>query len=234
MKYMTDVTGQAIKDYYEQRPPAKLWIYNKYGPREEMPVEIYFRDETLMPELELRALHCCKGNILDIGAGAGSHALLLQQQGHKVTGLDVSPLSVQVMQARGLVKAVCADIFCYRQEKFDTLLMLMNGIGLTGSLERLRLFLQHAKGLIDVEGQILLDSSDVAYLYRNKPLPTGKYYGEIAYQYSYKSNKTDWFSWLYVDKDTLEKVAGDEGWQCSILHEDSHDQYLARLTLLHA
>lgn len=225
-----DITGRAIADYYEKNNPAKLWIYNRYGPKEEMPVSTYFRTEPQMPELELMALQQCNGRVLDVGAGAGSHSLLLQQRGFTVTALDISPLSILVAQKRGVINTVCTDIFEYNDSEYDTLLLLMNGIGLAGNLDRLHLFLHHAKSLLKPSGKIILDSSDIAYLYKGKQFPQHRYYGEIQYQYSYKSQKTDWFSWLYLDKDTLSQVAQQEGWAVKLLFEDGYDQYLAQLT----
>ncbi|MDB5192324.1 MAG: methyltransferase [Segetibacter sp.] len=228
---MQDVLGEAIYDYYHHQQKGKLWIHNKYGRKEEMPVDIYFRDDTEMPQLELFALLNCKGKVLDIGAGAGSHALALQQKGMDVTAVEISPKAAAVMQERGVENIIQQDIWTLQEERYDTLLLLMNGIGLAATLNGLTSFLQHAKKLLYNNGQLLFDSSDVAYLYKGK-LPEGeKYYGEILYQYEYKKQKTDWFSWLYVDRKTLTTIAAKEGWTTTILFEDEYDQFLAKLQL---
>ena len=226
---MVDVLGQAIFDHYHQLPPATLWIHNQYGPKEDMPVDTFFRDADDMPDLELFAINECRGKVLDIGAGAGSHALLLQDRGVNVTAIDISPLAVKVMQERGIKKAFEADIYTYHTGKFDTLLLLMNGIGLAGDLNGLKTLLEHLKSLLNPNGQILFDSSDITYLYEGK-LPTDKYYGEIAYQYQYKKLKTDWFKWLYIDEQTLTLIANKVGFGVDVLVEDEYGQYLARLT----
>ena len=228
---MTDVLGQAIYDFYHKLSRGKLWIHNKYGPKEEMPVHVYFREEEAMPELELIAIQKCHGKVLDIGAGAGSHALLLQEKGMDVTALEISAKAVSVMQLRGVEKIVKQDIFTFEAERFDTLLLLMNGIGLTGNLHTLEKLLQHVKKLLRPGGQLIFDSSDVAYLYDGKIPPIENYYGEILYRYEYKKQKTEWFNWLYVDKKKLTETAGKEGWETEILFEDEFDQYLARLIL---
>jgi len=226
---MTDILGKAIFDYYSNSRPSKLWIHNTYGPKEEMPLGVYFRTRFDMSDIELAALNLCKGKVLDIGAGAGSHALILQDDGIDVTALDISGGAAGVMQQRGVKKIVCNNFFKYGEEKFDTLLLLMNGIGLTQTLEGLNAFLSHAGKVLNPGGQILFDSSDVAYLYEEgKPVQTN-YYGEIMYRYEYKKQKGDWFKWLYVDKNTMEKIAMSCGWKCSILEEDEFGQYLARL-----
>lgn len=226
---MIDALGQAIFDYYHQLPPDTLWIHNQYGPKEEMPVDTFFRDADEMPDLEFFAITECKGKVLDIGAGAGSHALVLQDRGIDVTAIDISPLSVQVMMERGVKKAFEADIFTYHPGKFDTLLLLMNGVGLAGDLDGLRALLVHFKSLLNPAGQILFDSSDINYLYEGN-LPQDKYYGEIAYQYQYKQLKTEWFKWLYIDEQTLVIIANEVGFDVDVLVEDEYDQYLVRLT----
>ncbi len=229
---MVDVLGQAIADYYYKNEPKKLWINNKYWPKEAMPVEVYFRDETNMTKLELMALQLCKGKILDIGAGAGSHVLWLQQQKADVTALEISPLACEVMQARGVTTIINQDIFTYNSVQFDTLLLLMNGIGLTANLSGLQLFLQHVKQLLKPGGQLVFDSSDVSYLYDGSVGLSGNYFGVIDYQYQYKKLKTDWFTWLYVDQATLQHIAYNEGFKTEFLMEDENAQYLVRLTLI--
>ncbi|RXK83551.1 class I SAM-dependent methyltransferase [Filimonas effusa] len=228
---MKDVLGKAIHDYYQMLKMGKLWIHNKYGPKEEMPVDVYFRREEDMPEMELLALKQCTGKVLDVGAGAGSHALWLQQQGITVTALDISPAAAAVMEARGVQQVVAQDFFTVTSGGYDTLLLLMNGIGIAGTIEGLHRFLQHARTLLQPGGQLLFDSSDIAYLYEGRALPESPYYGEIAYRYEYKGQKTDWFSWLYIDKNRLEAIAAAEGWRMELLQEDEYGQYLVKLTM---
>lgn len=226
---MIDPLGQAISDYYFQQAPGKLWIHNTYGPKEEMPVRAYFRSYDNMPELEHTALQLCRGRILDIGAGAGTHAAWLQEQQYDVTALEISALSCAVMKARGIEKIIQRDIFDYHTEPYHTLLLLMNGIGLTGTLDGLRRFLQQAAKLLLPGGQLIFDSSDVAYVYEYNLPDLKHYYGEIAYRYEYKRKKSAWFNWLYVDRFTLSALAAEEGWQYELITEDDHGQYLVRL-----
>ncbi len=224
-----DVLGIAIADYYFNTSPAKLWVYDTIGPRVEMDVSTYFRPWTRMPALEQIAIGECRGEVLDIGAGAGSHALELQRRGIPVTALDISPKAVGVMQERGISRACQGNVFDFDSGQYDTLLLLMNGIGLVGDLPGLRRFLGHARRLLRPDGQLIFDSSDVAYLYEDSPMPTGRYYGEISCYYGYKRMKTEPFSWLYIDYHTLERLADEEGWSVELLFEDGNDQYLVRM-----
>ncbi len=226
---MKDILGKAISSYFEGDKTSKLWINNTYGDPDEMPLEYYFRDKLNMPELEHFALDHCRGKILDIGAAAGAHSLILQDLKQDVTALDISPLLVKTMKLRGLQNAREGNIFNLDTSvKYDTLLLLMNGIGLSQSLAGLELLLNKLKALLNKKGQILFDSSDVSYLY-NEELPQGKYHGQIEYQYEYKGEKGDWFSWLYVDFENISKAAIKNGLKAELLAQDEDEHFLCRL-----
>jgi SAM-dependent methyltransferase len=226
-----DVFGEALKDQFSKPPSETLWVHNSYDDPEEMPVDIYFRGEEEMPDLELKALDLCKGKVLDVGAGVGSHALILQNRGFDVTGMDISASAVNIMKQRGLKKAVEGDILKYKGDTFDTLLFMMNGIGLTGTISGLSSFLKRVKTLLRPGGQLVFDSSDLSYLYQEVAFPLNGYYGEVNFRYEYKSVKGAWFKWIYVDQQTLKSLAEKQGWIVEIVFEDDQDQYLARLSL---
>jgi SAM-dependent methyltransferase len=226
-----DVFGEALKDQFTKPPSETLWVHNSYDEPEEMPVDIYFRDESEMPDLELKALELCRGKVLDVGAGVGSHALVLQSRGFDVTGMDISASAVDIMTQRGLKKAVEGNILKYKEDTFDTLLFMMNGIGLTGTIKGLTAFLKDVKSLLNPDGQLIFDSSDLSYLYQEVAFPLAGYYGEVSFRYEYKSVKGSWFKWIYVDQQTLKSLAEKQGWKVEIVFEDDQDQYLARLSL---
>jgi SAM-dependent methyltransferase len=229
-----DLQGLAIIDYYTGNLDAELIVESDCAGTEKMPASIFFRTLEQLPDLERYALGLCNGTILDIGAGAGSHSLILQQQGFEVSAVDISPFSVAVMQQRGLERAICSDIWDFKAEPFDTILMLMNGIGLAGDLKGLELFLKDIKRLLKPEGQILLDSTDLGYL-RQEPgikirpiLKKGANYGKVRYQMEYRGIKGPSFNWLFVDQDTLRKYSRRTGWGFQVIYEED-SQYLARL-----
>lgn len=230
IEIMNDVLGDALKDFLHRNRKYKLWIHNKYGPKEEMFVETYFRTIKNISELELMAMKVCKGEILDIGAAAGCHSLILQQCKKNVTALDISDGAILVMKERGIKKIIQTDIFNYTEKQFDTLLFLMNGIGVAQTIEGLQRLLKALDKILKPGGQILFDSSDVRYLY-NKELPQ-HYYGEIDYCYEYRKQLSGWFKWLYVDQTTMQQIALDNHFRFEILAEDEFDQYLGRLTRL--
>jgi SAM-dependent methyltransferase len=224
----SDVFGKALQDFYQFGQSEKLWLHNSYGAPEDMPVEVFFRSEEDISDLEECALSLCKRKTLDIGAGVGAHSLILQSYGQDVTALEISAAACEIMKNRGVKNVINGDIFS-GQQKYDTLLLLMNGIGLCGDMEGLDKLLLHLKTLLKKDGQILLDSSDISYLYSADDLPTDNYYGEIFYQYEYNSVKGDWFKWLYIDFERLKNAAKKYGLFCELLFEDDMDQYLASI-----
>lgn len=226
-----DVYGEALIHFQQKgQLSTPLLLHSTYGDIEEMPIDVFFRGEEDFPELEYIALSLCDGKVLDVGAGVGSHALYLQEKGFDVTALEISNLACNIMKERGVLKIVKEDFWTYNNEKFDTLLFLMNGIGLSKDLDGFRTLLRHAKNLLSEKGQLLFDSSDISYLYEEYRIPRPNYYfGEIGYQYEFEGNKGAPFKWLYLDQNALIKIAHEEKWVVQILFEDDSDQYLARM-----
>ena len=232
-----DPMGSAISDYYKNGRAAHLRVLSSMFEEDEMPVAHLFRSEQEMPQLEKRALTLVRGRVLDVGAGAGCHALALQQNGFEVKAIDVSPLSCDVMKARGIEYVECVNLFNSElQGKFDTILLLMNGTGIAGKLSRLPLLLNRLKELMAEGAQILIDSSDLKYIYENEDGSMdidlgGNYYGEVDYQMVYKNVKGDSFDWLYVDPTLLTTSCEQCGLECEIIEEGEHYDYLAQITV---
>jgi len=237
MNFEKDPLGKAMNDYFEGIENVTLTVYSDVDGEETMEVSYFFRNIDDLPKLEKLALTYCKGKILDIGAGAGCHSLILQSWGLDVTAIDVSPGAVDLLKKRGIEKAHLVDVFEYEDSKFDTLLMLMNGVGIGGSLENLELFLEHSKKLLKPTGQIIFDSSDIidAYVQDNGAVMinlTKEYYGIVEYQLKYKDIVGEKFKWLYVDAQTLAMRATLCGFDCEILERGEDNSYIGRMTLL--
>ncbi|MBR2638813.1 MAG: class I SAM-dependent methyltransferase [Bacteroidaceae bacterium] len=227
-----DPMGRAIADYHANGSAAKLRVLSSMFYEDEIPVETLFRSYDKMPVLEQFMLDTAKGRILDVGAGSGCHSVELMNRGHDVVAIDISELSVQVMKERGVDARIINffdETFC---EKFDTILMAMNGIGIVGKVEHLPMFFRCVKRLLAPDGQLLLDSSDLRYLFEDEDgsfsvdLAAG-YYGEVDFEMRYKGVKGEPFDWLYVDYDTLEYYANEAGLQCDKVKEGEHYDYVA-------
>lgn len=228
-----DVYGEALDDYFihhEEKFP--LVLHSSYGDQDEMPVEIFFRDAADFPELEFIGLSLCDGRVLDVGAGVGSHSLYLQERGFTVDALEISQTACHIMQQRGVQQVICADFYQYQGQHYDTLLFLMNGIGIAGDIDGFKKLLEHSKSLLTEKGQLIFDSSDISYLYQDYNIKKpAHYFGEIQYQYEYKGQRGNLFKWLYLDQNLLIKMAHEMGWVVQILYEDENDQYLVRMEL---
>ncbi|MBR5332840.1 MAG: SAM-dependent methyltransferase [Muribaculaceae bacterium] len=231
-----DPMGAAIADFYKNGIAGRLRVMSSMFDEDEIPVAHLFREEDEMGELELKALGLSKGRILDVGAGAGCHALALQDREMSVMAIDVSPLSVEVMAKSGVIDARLVNLYdetlC---EKFDTILMLMNGSGIIGKISNMPQFFARIDALLAEGGQVLLDSSDLIYLFEDEDggvdidLAAG-YYGEVDFAMQYKNIKGETFDWLYIDFETLAFHAEENGFVAELVAEGDHYDYLACLT----
>ncbi len=230
-----DPMGAAIADFYKNCIAGRLRVLSSMFDEDEIPVAHLFREEDEMGELELKALGLSKGRVLDVGAGAGCHALALQDREMKVTAIDVSPLSVEVMTKSGVDDARLVNLYdetlC---EKFDTILMLMNGSGIIGKIANMPQFFARIDSLLAEGGQVLMDSSDLIYLFEDEDGGVnidlaGDYYGEVDYAMQYKNIKGETFDWLYVDFETLAFHAQENGFVAELVENGEHYDYLARI-----
>lgn len=181
MNRKNDPMGAAIAEYHKTGKAKKLRVFSPDFDEDEIPVDLLFRSYDDMPELEQQALSMAEGKILDVGAGAGCHSLALLQMQKDVTAIDISPLSVETMLARGVNTALEQDFFTIT-EKYDTILMLMNGIGIVGTVANLPSLFTHINDILSDNGQLILDSSDISYVFEEEDgiiyLPEGDgYYG---------------------------------------------------------
>lgn len=235
---MKDLFGKAILDFQTNNSPENLMTETSISEEDEMSAAYLFRDFNEMPKLEQKALELAKGKTLDVGCGAGSHSLYLQKKRNlDVTAIDISKNAIEACQLRGLASAKVTNILDLdSNEKFDTILLLMNGTGIFGTLKETAKYLQKLKSLLLPNGQILIDSSDIIYMFDEDEdgayvIPANGYYGELEFSLSYKGEKEDSFPWLYLDYNTLQNAAFANGLQCELILEGKHYDYLARLSL---
>ncbi len=231
---MKDLFGQAILDFQTNNTPEDLVTETNISEADEMSVGYLFRHYNDMPKLEKKALQLAKGKILDVGCGAGSHSLYLQEKGFDVTAIDISPKAIKACQLRGVKNARVQSLLEVENEKFDTILLLMNGTGIFGTLAETSKQLQKLKSLLNPNGQILIDSSDIIYMFDEAEdgsflVPADGYYGELTFTVSYKGQTEDAFPWLYLDYNTLQNAAHANGLESELVVEGKHYDYLAKL-----
>ena len=231
---MKDLFGQALLDYQNGQFSEDIITSTNISDEDDLPISYLFRDYKNMPKLEQKALKLAKGTILDVGCGAGSHSLYLQEKGLSVKAIDISKGAIEVSRHRGVLNTEVKHILD-ETDTFDTVLLLMNGTGIFQELSQVSKYLKHLKSLLNPSGQILIDSSDIKYMYEDDDggfwIDTNaNYYGELDYFLSYKGDKEVPMKWLYLDFDTLKLACETVGLHCKLVAEGTHFDYLARLT----
>lgn len=235
---MKDLFGKAILDYQTNSSPENIITSTSISEDDEMEVAYLFRSFDKMPAIEQKALQLANGKTLDIGCGAGSHSLYLQNERNiDVHSIDISKNAIQACLLRGLKNIRAINVLDLENEKYDTILLLMNGTGIFETLEKSTIYLQKLKSLLNPYGQILIDSSDIIYMFDEdedggKWIPSDNYYGELTFSLQYKKEKEVDFPWLYMDYNTLQNAALANGLQCQLVLEGDHFDYLAQLTIL--
>ncbi len=231
--------GQSLLDFYNGDSSAKVVVHRDDGFTDDLPATVFFRKPSDFSPLERTAMELCRGYVLDVGAGAGCHSLALQNRGIRVLAIDVSPRAIETMSKRGVKECQHVDVFGFHKGRFDTLLMMMHGIGMVEDLSGLDRFLRHAHRLLKPDGQIVFDSLDVRctddprhLAYHEASRRAGRYFGQIRMRFEYKGQMGPFFSWLHVDPETLIDHAERIGWSCQVVCREDGGDYLAQLTAM--
>jgi SAM-dependent methyltransferase len=232
---MKDLFGQALIDFQSGNYTEDIITSTNISSEDILPLDYLFRSFKDMPKLEQKALKLAQGKVLDVGCGAGSHSLYLQEKGLNVKAIDISEGAITVTKNRGVINTELKDILD-EVETFDTILLLMNGTGIFQELTQVSSYLMHLKSLLNSDGQILIDSSDIKYMFEDEDggfwmdMNTS-YYGELDYFLSYKGENEKPLKWLYLDFNTLLTACLSVGLQCDHIEAGEHYDYLARLTI---
>ena len=239
MKTTDDVFGVAAKDYFRTNDNSlQITTKSSLGDIDYIPMSYFFRQFEQMNLLEQKALQLCVSPVLDIGCGVGNHLLYLQERQIKAVGIETSEGCVDIALQRGVQEMYC-DLWQNLKEEtsYQTILLMMNGLGLAGCLNELFSFLLKLMQQLDEDGFILADSVDLRYLFE-KDVDYGSwfsahqsYYGDLTYTTSYKDLTTS-FDWLFVGFEILRDICNSIGLKCEKLLELEDYHYLARISRL--
>lgn len=232
---MNDLFGEALLNYYHKPGKQRLITWTSLTEEDPVSLSYFFRPYNSMPKIEQKALELTRGTVLDVGCGSGSHSLYLQNTKQlEVLGVDISRGATQVAALRGVKKVVHRSIFDYNEKRFDTILLLMNGLGIAQTFTGVMPLLFHLKSLLQPKGQILVDSSDLIYLFPEEEQLDWRmadlYYGELDYGIRF-DGKEEEFPWLYLDFDHLTTAALQAGLACEKVLDGPNHDYLARLSI---
>jgi SAM-dependent methyltransferase len=235
-KMMIDILGEALLDYFHGNYSEDILTETNISEADVLPLPYLFRSYSEMPPIEQKALQLAEGRVLDVGCGAGSHTLYLQEQGFDVTAIDTSPGAVEVSRLRGAKDVKQVEFLEFGKGQFDTILMLMNGTGIFKNFKNIPEYLRHIRSLLTENGQLLIDSSDLQYMYDRSEeggiwVPSDRYYGELEFTMTYKNRTTDPFRWLYLDAERFKEACRDEGLRFEIVERGENFDYLARITI---
>lgn len=217
----------ALAAYEGGREDAALTVRTDVGDPEGMRVAEFYRSEADMGSVERAALGAARGRVLDLGAGAGAFALPLAKRGLDVTALEILPTARRVLQRRGIADVRAGGLEALVEgERFDTVLVMMNGVGLCGTVGALPVFLAALASVLSPGGQILVDSTDPGDW---ESFADGRYPGEVHMQLSFDGDAGPPFPFLFVDHDLLAQAALLSGLECVVLARDPEGRYLARV-----
>ncbi|MEO9532993.1 MAG: class I SAM-dependent methyltransferase [Crocinitomicaceae bacterium] len=236
MNFEKDPIGYAIWDFSTNNSTENIIVESDLCDDDILPPPYLFRTFEEMPELEQLALKNAQGKILDIGGAAGCHAQYLSSIEKDVLSIDISQGAVDFMISEG-INAEKIDVLDLNDKKFDTILILMNGLGIAGTLAKMKFFLEHLKSILSENGKIYCDSADIKYMYEDEDGGlwmdlNAEYYGEMKFNMKYKTIESGWFDWIYIDQEKLQDVCKTVGLKCDIIFEGEQQNYLAQLTHL--
>lgn len=198
--------------------------------------KVYFSEYKDWPPHHKEAMKYAKGRVLDIGCGAGRHALYLQKKSFNDLGIDNSPLAIKVCKLRGLRKAKVMPItqVNFRPGSFETVLMLGGNFGLFGGFKRARRLLKKFYRITSDGALIIAESNDPyktdnpAHLeYHKFNRRRGRMSGQLRIRIRFEKYVGDWFDYLIVSKEEMEKIIEGTGWKIKRFLDSAKGPYIA-------
>ncbi len=221
----------ALVRYHDRGEDTVVTIRNDFGEPEEIYPSMFFRSEENFEDWELIALERCGHRVLDVGAGVGVHGLALQKRGHHVTALELLPGAVRIMRDRGIkdVRAGRLEELSEKDHDYDTILVLMNGSMLAGTLVGLEHLLRSCLSRITDAGVIMIDSTDLRLIGDQGEKINQEYSLELHYQLEFEGQSGEIFPQLFIEPGLLAGVSKNLGLLTDVIWQGDQGHYLAEL-----
>jgi SAM-dependent methyltransferase len=223
----------ALRDHHRSGRPRRVRATRSDGVSFDIETEEYFTLEGSLADLDRLALARCRGRVLDVGAGAGRHALALQEMGRDVVAIDLSPICVSLCQERGVSDARRFDVMKLDSEeqlgRFDTIFFGMQTIGVAGGIGPLENFLRRLGNCLETGGELIVDSSALREAWEGDEGDASPSRGEIVLSMRYRGWRGENFPWVYLAEADLADVAARAGFEMETLGSVESGEYLAVL-----
>ncbi len=239
-KEYSDAMGNELMDSFKKKDEVFEIVERDDGFIDAAPVkDRYFSNYKDWSAIEKRGIGYARGKILDVGCGAGRHALYLQKKGLDVTGIDTSPLAIQVCKTRGLRKARLLsinDVEKFGKSSFDSAIMLGHNFGLFQNRKKFKTLLKKFRKILSPKGVIIAETSDpyktknsVHVSYHAWNLKRGRMGGQLKLRLRYKKMISPWFDYLFVSQKELRDLLHGTGWKIQKIFGSKEANYIAIL-----
>jgi len=227
--YMAYLRGEPSNHYTERDDGYK---------HESESAHFYFREFDEWEPYEQEAIQEARGRVLDVGLGAGRHALYLQEKGLKVVGIDTSPLAIEVSRLRGVKDSRLMSLYSldFPDDTFDTVLLLGQNLGL-GNIEVVRSYLKRLYEITRPDGIIIGEARDPSvtdkpehFDYHKRNIEMGLPAGLVKVRVGFRDGVGEWFDLFLMDQETLEMVIKPTGWKLDKMYNSTHGMYIAILS----
>lgn len=223
----------ALRDHHATGRPRRVRAFRTDGVSFTIETEEYFTLKGSLAELDALALDRCRGRILDVGAGAGRHALALQEMGRDVVAIDLSPICVALCKERGVREVRTFDVMTLNSTdqlgRFDTIFFGMQTIGVAGGVVALGKLLKRLRNCLTATGELIVDSSALREAWEGDEEDGAPSRGEIVLSTRYRGWRGECFPWVYLAEKDLADVAKGAGFEMETLGRVESGEYLAVL-----
>ena len=235
LKPEEDPFGQGLLAQFKGRGVLEI-VERDDGYIDAMNCGTYFSEYEDWPSVEKKAMDLVKGKVLDVGCGAGRHSLYLQNRGFDVTGIDISPLAIEVCKLRGLkkTKVVPIEDLDFAPGSFDTVIMMGNNFGLFGNFKKAQRLLRKLHRMTSDDALIIADTRDpyktdnpahIEYHKANKE--KGRMGGQVRIRVRFKKYVGKWFDYLMVSKEEMRGILKNTEWKIGEFIDSEGAEYIA-------